>query len=335
LNGLYRIQIHPFVGTWTDLTTCDSPALSQHQCINWKNQLIVFIGGWTGRTRIPGLHFFNPESGRWLPPALKEPELRGYPSGAGLSAHTVIPFESDAKSNSLSSLIFGREGSTRIQRRRGNAYLLQGSFRSSSISGLGDVGPAGFKPRFIYTEAPGALHIESRSYHTSTPTSHSRVITIGGRSNSTLEVVDLGGMSHLPPLEFNRATCDEVTYLLDVNARQPFEAVPVERLKLSGWRGHYAIPGGRGFLVGGGDGFSALRPDPLDMAYIHAPANNNNNLLSYAGRLRDRRAYAVCSINPTDSTAWLQGGLGPGMQTLASLMRLQVAKDSEGAATGP
>ncbi|VDN49696.1 unnamed protein product [Dibothriocephalus latus] len=98
---------------------------------------------------------------------------------------------------------------------------------------MGDVGPAGFKPRFIYTEAPGALHIESRSYHTSTPTSHSRVITVGGRSNSILEVVDLRGMSHLPSLEFNRVTCDEVTYLLDANARQPFEAVPADRMKLS------------------------------------------------------------------------------------------------------
>ncbi|VDQ07992.1 unnamed protein product [Trichobilharzia regenti] len=122
----YKIQLYPEVGSWLDITTADSPQLSQHTCLTFKDRYLIFIGGWNGRIRIPGVHTFDTLSNSWLPPALNEPLLTGFPQGAGLSAHSAQMIRSSVDKNEFSAIIIGREGSLRIQRKAGNIYLLYG-----------------------------------------------------------------------------------------------------------------------------------------------------------------------------------------------------------------
>lgn len=83
-------------------------------------------GGWNGHIRIPGIHTYDTQSNTWLPPALNEPLLTGFPQGAGLSAHSAQIIRSLDDENTFSAIIIGREGSLRSQRKAGNIYLLYG-----------------------------------------------------------------------------------------------------------------------------------------------------------------------------------------------------------------
>ncbi|CAH8654026.1 unnamed protein product [Dicrocoelium dendriticum] len=133
-NGLYRIRISPSVGEWVDLTSGDSPSLSQHACFGILDRYIAFVGGWNGQARIPGVHTYDTASNRWLPAALSEPLLKGFPSGAGLSAHTVIAMKPSGPKNLPTALIIGREGSLRTQRKAGNVYLLYSELARSMFT---------------------------------------------------------------------------------------------------------------------------------------------------------------------------------------------------------
>ncbi|KAF6774444.1 hypothetical protein AHF37_05753, partial [Paragonimus kellicotti] len=79
-------------------------------------------GGWNGQTRVPFVYTYDTESNKWLPPAVAQPLLKGFPAGAGLSAHTSTLMRLDQSKNSFSALIIGREGSLRTQRKSGNIY---------------------------------------------------------------------------------------------------------------------------------------------------------------------------------------------------------------------
>ncbi len=82
------------------------------------------LGGWDGKSRTTGIHIFDTKSGRWLPSALAEPFLRGFPKGGGLSGHALIPIET--KNNAIKALVIGREGSLRMQRKTGCQFILKG-----------------------------------------------------------------------------------------------------------------------------------------------------------------------------------------------------------------
>ncbi|KAA0193678.1 Kelch domain-containing protein 9 [Fasciolopsis buskii] len=213
-QGLFRIQLYPLVGSWNDLTTSDSPLLSQHACLGMDDRYLVFIGGWTGKSRIPGVHTFDTVSQKWLPPALNEPLLKGFPSGAGLSAHSATKMQPHPSGlGSFSSLIIGREGSLRTQRKAGNIYLLYGNVRTS--------GTGKMKAHYTYCEANSQLTTSSRSYHTSTAASPNTLVTVGGRKDHMIELLrwksssknslalDWPGSLVYPP-----DTCDAVTDLL-------------------------------------------------------------------------------------------------------------------------
>ncbi|KAH8856258.1 Kelch domain-containing protein 9 [Schistosoma japonicum] len=139
----------------------------------YKIQIYPDVGGWNGRIRIPGIHTYDTQSNSWLPPALEEPLLTGFPQGAGLSAHSAQAFRSlNDNENKFSAIIIGRDGSLRIQRKAGNIYLLYGRLITSQHINY-------------YRLIDLGVMASSRSYHTSTAIAPCTLITIGGcKSNS-------------------------------------------------------------------------------------------------------------------------------------------------------
>ncbi|CAL8081328.1 unnamed protein product [Calicophoron daubneyi] len=315
LNGFYRIQISPAVGQWMDLTTADSPTLSQHACVSFNEQYLIFIGGWTGQVRTPSIHTFDTLSQSWLPPATSPPLLTGFPDGAGLSAHSAVPMKSDGSFSA--TFIVGREGSLRIQRKAGNVYLLYGKFSTKKGA------------QYTYREANPGIVVSSRSYHTSSVLSPTSVMDIGGRSSNPIEVISWARSStnfgsDLPgPLQCPPTQCDLVSRLLQemrmskVSMRKSFVNKEICL------RGHAAIPGDEGVFVTAGEGFNALKHGPLEDAYVVDFSKGRiKEGLQYVGRLHNPRAYAVYGVHATDATAWMHGGLGPGGRVCKTLLQL-------------
>ncbi|VDK37061.1 unnamed protein product, partial [Taenia asiatica] len=351
-NSLYKIQVSPLIGQWTEITSVDSPFLSQHQCIpHYSSGCLCFVGGWTGKARSAGVHIFDTDSGRWLPPALQEPHLKGFPKGSGLSGHSLVPMV--AQGNQVAALVIGREGSLRTQRRHGNSYVLRGRINGIlNQNESGDLGSS--QSSFVYSEMTSTT--ASRSYHTTIPVAAHEALTIGGRSRSFLETVTT---PNEVVLDVESGRCKAVAHLIERFVKTASPPVAGTRLNQIGIRGHYAISGGQGVLIGGGEGFNALRRDPEGEAFICLPFASNSVFSIYdekpnfllvqcllescnlvplrnggmlevdvsihpfsLGKTKDRRCYAVCAVNATDGTAWLQGGLGRHKKPLRSLARL-------------
>ncbi|KAL5969505.1 Kelch domain-containing protein 9, partial [Taenia solium] len=312
-NSLYKIQVSPLIGQWTEVTSADSPFLSQHQCIpHYSSGCLCFVGGWTGKARSAGVHMFDTDSGRWLPPALQEPHLKGFPKGSGLSGHSLVPMVTQG--NQVAALVIGREGSLRTQRRHGNSYVLHGRINGiSNQNTSGDLGSG--QSSFVYSEMTSTT--ASRSYHTTIPIAAHEALTIGGRSRSFLETVTT---PNEVVLDVESGQCKAVAHLIERFAKTASQPIAGTRLNQIGIRGHYAISGGQGVLIGGGEGFNALRRDPEGEAFICLPFASNS--VFSLGKTEDRRCYAVCAVNATDGTAWLQGGLGHHKKPLRSLARL-------------
>ncbi|VDM34546.1 unnamed protein product [Hydatigera taeniaeformis] len=312
-NSLYKIRVFPSLGEWTELTTADSPFLSQHKCIpHYSSGCLCFVGGWTGKVRSAGVHVFDTNSGRWLPPALQEPHLKGLPKGSGLSGHSLTPIVT--RGNQVAALVIGREGSLRTQRRHGNAYILRGKINGSlKQNGSGDPGRS--QSSFVYTEMLSTT--ASRSYHTTIPVAAHTVLTVGGRATGFAEIVTT---PNEVVLDVESGQCKAVSRLIEKFTETESSPIAESKLDKIGIRGHYAIAGGHGVLIGGGEGFNALRKDPSSEAFICLPSVSNS--VFSLGKMKDRRCYAVCAVNATDGTAWLQGGLGGQKKPLRSLARL-------------
>ncbi|XP_067937088.1 kelch domain-containing protein 9-like [Watersipora subatra] len=142
-----------------ELVNSYGPSLSHHVCVSFGDNQIIFIGGWNGKQRTSDIHIYDATANEW-----NKCETTGFPIGAGLSSHTA---------NLLSNgdiLVIGREGSLRMQRRSGNAFILSGSVS---------------KRRFEYKEY--ALGVASRSGHT-TSSLRSSLLIVGGRSDHLLEL---------------------------------------------------------------------------------------------------------------------------------------------------
>ncbi|KAH9279477.1 Kelch domain-containing protein 9 [Echinococcus granulosus] len=312
INSLYKIQLLPLIGQWTEITTADSPFLSQHQCIPHRSSgCLCFVGGWTGKIRSAGVHIFDTDSGRWLPPALHEPHLKGFPKGSGLSGHSLVPMATQG--NQVAALVIGREGSLRTQRRHGNAYILRG--RINGFSDRNVSADLGSNQSFVYTEITSTT--ASRSYHTTIAFTEREVLTVGGRATGFVETATTPSEV---VLDVNSGQCKAVAHLIERFTKTKSPPITETRLSQIGIRGHYAIAGGQGVLVGGGEGFNALRSDPEGEAFICLPFDSNS--VFSLGKTKDRRCYAVCAVNATDGTAWLQGGLGNHKKPLRSLARL-------------
>ncbi|OON17233.1 hypothetical protein X801_06930, partial [Opisthorchis viverrini] len=327
-NGLFRIKVAPEIGVWTNLTSTESPALSQHACIGFLNRYLIFIGGWNGQIRTPGIHTYDIESQKWLPPALCEPLLKGFPQGAGLSAHTATEMKSVGPRNTFSAFIIGREGSLRMQRRSGNIYLLYGNVPDGSSSGAA---------RYTYCEASPQLSASSRSYHSSTALSTNTLVTLGGRNDRPVELVSWSRSTGRRPstdwpgeLVFPQGRCPLVSSLIHEIRSNKLSTAKPSSSNQSCSRGHAAIPGDGGVLVSGGDGFNALVRDPLDTAYAFVYNDaEKKGVLYNVGKLLNPRAYAVYGVHDSEGTAWLHGGIGPGGKAQNTLLKLERLRPDE------
>ena len=159
LNRLHRFNFES--NTWSEIRSPGSPALSHHTCVIVGSSYAVIIGGWDGHKRTSDVHIFDLSSERWSSPA-----TLGFPVGAGLSSHAAVLL-SDG-----SIFVVGREGSLRIQRRFGSAFLLKGD------PSLGATGT------FQYEDL--SYSVASRSGH-SLHISGSTIVAIGGRDDKVVE----------------------------------------------------------------------------------------------------------------------------------------------------
>nr|CAH8866268.1 unnamed protein product [Trichobilharzia regenti] len=321
----YKIQLYPEVGSWLDITTADSPQLSQHTCLTFKDRYLIFIGGWNGRIRIPGVHTFDTLSNSWLPPALNEPLLTGFPQGAGLSAHSAQMIRSSVDKNEFSAIIIGREGSLRIQRKAGNIYLLYGYLLDEDLPTK--------RMKYVYCEANSSLTASSRSYHTSTAISPTTLVTIGGCKSNSIDVlkwkkIEKGQkkehyLNWPGSLDYPLTLCTAVTKFIEDIEQQNVKLTPLAPSNQNGWRGHCIVPGVGGLFIGTGEGYNALKNEPLNSAYLLKYSENGSKPIIYEiGTINESRAYAVCDVCRSDGTAWLHGGLGPQGRTMNTLMKL-------------
>lgn len=103
---------------WTELSTLNSPSLSYHRCVVMNDgAFIVTIGGWDGSKRKSDVYVYDVEKKIWF-----STNTSGFPSDGGLNNHAVIPFKREQNA----FLVIGRDGSLRIQRKHGDAYVLRG-----------------------------------------------------------------------------------------------------------------------------------------------------------------------------------------------------------------
>ncbi|CAH8866098.1 unnamed protein product [Trichobilharzia szidati] len=280
----YKIQLYPELGSWLDITTADSPQLSQHTCLTFKDRYLIFIGGWNGRIRIPGVHTFDTLSNSWLPPALNEPLLTGFPQGAGLSAHSAQVIRSSVDKNEFSAIIIGREGSLRIQRKAGNIYLLYGYLLDEDLPTR--------RMKFVYCEADSSLTASSRSYHTSTAISPSTLVTIGGCKSNSIDILKwkvekgrkkdhLFSLNWPGSLDYPLTSCTIVTKFIQDMEKQNVKLTPLAPSNQNGWRGHCIVPGVGGLFIGTGEGYNALKNEPLNSAYLLKYSENGSKPIIY------------------------------------------------------
>ncbi|CAH8620298.1 unnamed protein product [Schistosoma margrebowiei] len=325
-NCFYKIQLYPTIGQWMEITSSDSPFLSQHTCLVFKDRYLVFIGGWNGHIRIPGIHTYDTQSNTWLPPALNEPLLTGFPQGAGLSAHSAQIIRSLDDENTFSAIIIGREGSLRSQRKAGNIYLLYGN--------LIDMDSSQQRMKYVYCEADSSLTVSSRSYHTSTPITPCTLVTIGGCKSNSVDLLRWKIIHNKKKepcnwpgrLDFPLTSCTVVTsFIKNIEQKQKSDLTQLSPSYQNGWRGHCIIPGVGGLFIGTGEGFNALRHGPLNSAYLLKYTENDSSVkptIYEIGTIDEPRAYAVSAVCSNDGTAWLHGGLGPQGKTMNTLMKL-------------
>ncbi|XP_013409471.2 kelch domain-containing protein 9 [Lingula anatina] len=227
-NKLYQFNF--ISSTWREILKEGSPFLSHHAAVLSENRYFVLIGGWTGKKRCADVHVFDTQEEKWMP----QPTVTGFPEGAGLSSHTAVVLK-DA-----SILIIGREGSTRLQRKFGNAFLLTGSVH---------------KGAFHYTEH--TMGLASRSGHTCNILG-SRLIIIGGRSDKLVDQHQ--GFREIP----GGPSAPSILSDLSVRSQklQPMAKLPCGRK-------HHIAAGGHGCIfIHGGDTFDGKSREPVGEMFL-------------------------------------------------------------------
>lgn len=237
---------------WEDITDDHSPFLSQHCAqVSRDGARLFLVGGWNGHHRTFDVHSFLIETRSW-----EAWTTSGFPIGAGLSSFAIVPLASSSSSSSSSmapetdelTLVLGREGGLRTQRRSGNAYLLR-----SFICGQSKYEP------FPHGTA-------SRSGHTATPLdSNPRVVLIGGRDDKPIEM--LAGVKPRRN-EYLGETGDDATdpmksFVEKVKACPTLVKDPPSRQR------HVAIPlGDNSILIHGGETFNGKSKMPVNDLYV-------------------------------------------------------------------
>ncbi|XP_041360722.1 kelch domain-containing protein 9-like [Gigantopelta aegis] len=224
-DKLYRLSLEEPL--WNEVRAPGCPAISHHTCIVQENRYMVLIGGWNGKKRTGDIFVFDTVEEKWI-----TPHCEGFPHDAGLSSHTATPLANGE------ILILGREGSLRIQRRTGNAFLLTGNVKKG------------------FTFAEFSRGVTSRSGHT-TNIIGSNMIVIGGRQDNLLELQNGFSSSHL-----TSAVCLEKIVPICATL-QPMSKLP------SGRKHHIAMSGPCGVFIHGGEAFYGLTREPVgDMYFI-------------------------------------------------------------------
>lgn len=251
---------------WQEIYASGSPGLSHHTCVLIQNRYILFIGGWDGRRRTTDVHIFDTEKKIWM-----LPKVSGFPEGGGLSSHTATLLSSGE------ILILGREGSLRIQKRYGNAYILSGSVE---------------KGVFNYTEFSHS--VTSRSGHT-TNIVGSKMYVIGGRSDNLLEF-QAGFSSGLPP-EYR----PPLTKFSEIVAKlKPIPKVPCGR------KNHISVSGADAIFIHGGETFDGRSRVPVGEMYI---VTTKPTIQFYkVGASSFGRAGHVCCVD--NDRILIHGGIG-------------------------
>ncbi|GFO09938.1 kelch domain-containing protein 9-like [Plakobranchus ocellatus] len=220
---------------WEKVRTPGSPARSNHSAVVVDDRYLVLIGGWDGRKRIPDIHVYDVQEDIWFP-------VRhfGFPDGAGLSSHTA---------NLLASgdiLVVGREGSLRIQRRHGNAYILSGSIQ-----------------RREYTYKEYSREVTSRSGHTADIIDNN-IYIIGGRNDKLLEKA--GGFR-----KGSLSSCSILSTILEKiesNSQSAMSKLPCGR------KNHISAANERCIVVHGGETFDGRSREPVGemfLIYLRSP----------------------------------------------------------------
>ncbi|KAK6167640.1 hypothetical protein SNE40_021618 [Patella caerulea] len=223
-NKLFKLDLDSSI--WCPIESPDSPALSHHACLVLQDRYIIYVGGWNGKARTSKVCVYDSVNNSW-----KFPNSTGFPEDGGLSSHTVTEL-SDGK-----ILVIGRDGSLRMQRRYGNAYLLSGNPDSD----------------FKYSEFSNS--VTSRSGHSTSIIGH-KVFVIGGRSDKLVEVYS--GYA-------NKTTHDSPLLTKLISISDKLKALP----KFPGGRRHHislAVPGG--LFLHGGETFDGKCREPVGDMYL-------------------------------------------------------------------
>ena len=140
---------------------CQAHSLSHHTANVITNRFILVVGGWNGHKRTADVYCFDTNESTWfcIPVSGDIP--------VGLSSHTSVVI------SSTETLIIGREGGVRTQRRFSGAFKL--NFETGK-----------------YIEAP--FHTSSRSGHTANfinvrGNKDTSLIILGGRKSGGYEIV--------------------------------------------------------------------------------------------------------------------------------------------------
>ncbi|XP_033726935.1 kelch domain-containing protein 9-like [Pecten maximus] len=251
--------------SWQEIKVEGSPALSHHACVPLAGRYMLLIGGWDGKSRTAKVVAFDAEKQQWL-----MQDTSGFPGDAGLSSHTATLLSSGE------IIIFGREGSLRMQRRHGNSYILSGSVQSG---------------HFTFKEFTNVA--ASRSGHTSNIVGN-KLYVVGGRENNFVEIHDR--------LRSGESDNQSVTTKLMkiVEKLSPMSKLP------GGRKNHVAIGGAGVLFIHGGDTFDGRSRESVGEMFLltFKPTMQFYKL----GDSSVRRCGHICCI--IGDKVILHGGLG-------------------------
>lgn len=261
-NKLYKMDLSSY--QWMEIHETGSPSLSHHACVVLENRYMVLIGGWDGRRRVSKVHVFDTQEKRWL--QMRE---SGFPEGAGLSSHTATLLSSGE------ILVVGREGSLRLQRKHGNAYILSGNI---------------LRGEFLYRKMTNDT--SSRSGHTVNSVGNTLYI-VGGRDDKLVEFHP--GYSSNELIGSLNSKFSEIAQWIKPTTKLP-----------SGRKNHVSFPGKGCIVIHGGETFDGRSREPVGELFLIA---TKPHLSFYKiGNSKIARASHIC-VNTGDKV-WIHGGFG-------------------------
>lgn len=291
LNDFHRIDMKTY--HIDKLTSNESPYLSQHAAVVFSNKYIIFIGGWDGHSRTSNVHIFDAQESKWL----KQPSVKGFPKGAGLSSHTANA-ALKSKSDFPEIIIIGREGSTRIQRRFGNAYRLSCDR---------------YLTKFTYTEFP--LDIDSRSGHC-TAAINSKLFIVGGRDDKVIDVHSVKGL-------ISGKQSNVVSGIVSNHHGYQLQECPLAGKRKAGRKGHCIIPGNNGFIVTGGSSFVERNGVANSAGFLYTMSSVGGNYY-LLGFIDNARANGACVISDA-MDAFYHGGVDIHGKVRSEILKLTLS----------